>query len=127
MLCLVEGRAYGLCTDSSHHFIRIGAGSVGDSFRIVQLNFGLTSSSVLNNKIFIGQWIRDLCESEDELAAIVAHEKAHLVLKHGEKAWYEKVCECFTGWFTDESKPRFRWPPDPKSMARENVTELLVV
>ena len=68
-----------------------------------------------------------MCESEDELAAIVAHEKAHLVLKHGEKAWYEKVGGWFVGWFTDESRPRFRGPPDPKSMARENVTELLVV
>lgn len=68
-----------------------------------------------------------LCESEDELAAIAMHEKAHLVLKHGEKAWCEKVGGWFTGWFVDESKPRFRGPPDPKSMARENVTELLVV
>ena len=77
--------------------------------------------------IVIGQWMREMCTSDDELAAIVAHEKAHLVLKHGEKAWYEKVGGWFTGWFTDESKPRFREPPDPKSMARENVTELFVV
>ncbi len=73
--------------------------------------------------IVIGQWMRDLCASEDELAAIVAHEKAHLVLKHGEKTWYEKIGEWFTGWFVDESKPRFCGPPDPKSVARENEAD----
>lgn len=75
------------------------------------------------NTIVIGQWMRDMCASEDELAAIVAHEKAHLVLKHGEKAWYEKVGGWFAGWFVDESKPRFRGPPDPKSIARENEAD----
>ncbi len=78
---------------------------------------------VLGDTIVIGQWMRDMCESEDELAAIVAHEKAHLVLKHGEKAWYEKVGGWFTGWFTDETKPRFRGPPDPKSVERENEAD----
>lgn len=67
--------------------------------------------------------MRDLCKSEDELAAIVMHEKAHLVLKHGEKAWYEKVGGWFAGWFVDETKPRFRRPPDPKSVARENEAD----
>ena len=77
----------------------------------------------LGNIIVIGQWMRDMCASEDELAAIVAHEKAHLVLKHGEKAWYEKVGGWFAGWFTDETKPRFRGPPDPKSVERENAAD----
>ncbi len=80
-----------------------------------------------SNVMKITREMWSISESEDELAAIVAHEKAHLVLKHGEKTWCEKIGEWFTGWFTDESKPRFRGPPDPKSMARENVTELLVV
>ena len=44
-------------------------------------------------------------------------------VKHGEKAWYEKVGGWFAGWFTDESKPRFRGPPDPKSVARENAAD----
>lgn len=73
--------------------------------------------------IVIGQWMLDICESEDELAAIVMHEKAHLILGHGEKVWYEKVCDWFSGWFTDEEKPRFRGPPDPKSVERENETD----
>jgi len=73
--------------------------------------------------IIIGQWMRDLCESDDELAAIVAHEKAHLVLKHGEKAWYERFGEWVASWFVDESKPRFRGPPDPKSVERENEAD----
>ena len=73
--------------------------------------------------IVVGEWMCDMCENEDELAAIVAHEKAHLVLKHGEKAWYEKVGGWFAGWFVDESKPRFRGPPDPKSIARENEAD----
>ena len=77
----------------------------------------------INGTIVIGQWMRDMCASEDELAAIVMHEKAHLVLKHGEKAWYEKVGGWFAGWFVDESKPRFRGPPDPKSVARENAAD----
>jgi predicted Zn-dependent protease len=73
--------------------------------------------------IVIGQWMRDMCESEDELAAIVAHEKAHLILKHGEKAWYEKFGGWVSSWFVDESKPRFRGPPDPKSVKRENEAD----
>ena len=61
--------------------------------------------------------------SVDELAAIMAHEKAHLILKHGEKAWYEKAGGWVAGWFTDETKPRFRGPPDPKSVERENAAD----
>ena len=78
---------------------------------------------VSNERIAICGGMIKLVTSEDELAAIVMHEKAHLVLKHGEKAWYEKVGGWFTGWFTDESKPRFRGPPDPKSVARENEAD----
>lgn len=63
------------------------------------------------------------CASEDELAALVAHEKAHLVLKHGERTWYEKLGGWFASWFVDESKPRFRGPPDPKSVERENEAD----
>lgn len=104
-----------------HLFLLIGCLLFGCQFgmsqdqNVVAINFDGT--------IVVGQWMRDLCESEDELAAIVMHEKAHLVLKHGEKAWYEKVGGWFTGWFVDESKPRFRGPPDPKSVARENEAD----
>ena len=56
--------------------------------------------------IAVGQWMREMCASGDELAALVAHEKAHLVLKHGEKAWYEKFGGWVSSWFVDESKPR---------------------
>lgn len=76
-----------------------------------------------NDTIVIGQWMRGMSKSEDELAAIVAHEKAHLVLKHGEKTWYEKLGGWFASWFVDESKPRFRGPPDPKSVERENEAD----
>ena len=75
------------------------------------------------NEIKVTCAMMDLCESEDELVAIVAHEKAHLVLKHGEKTWYEKIGGWFAGWFVDETKPRFRGPPDPKSVARENEAD----
>jgi len=76
-----------------------------------------------NGYIIIGEWMREQCKSEDELAALVAHEKAHLILKHGEKAWYEKLGGWFASWFVDESKPRFRGPPDPKSVERENAAD----
>lgn len=93
--------------------------------------FGLIASDTINgstaylsgDSIIISQWMHDMCNSEDELAAIVAHEKAHLVLKHGEKTWYEKVGGWFASWFVDESKPRFRGAPDPKSVERENEAD----
>lgn len=40
--------------------------------------------STLFGTIVIGQWMRDLCASEDELAAIVMHEKAHLKQGHNQ-------------------------------------------
>lgn len=110
------------CHGYSCQFKGIETEGTIDGCSMAWLNLNLHACSS-NGTIIIGQWMRDLCESEDELAAIVAHEKAHLVLKHGEKAWYEKVGGWFTGWFVDESKPRFRGPPDPKSVARENEAD----
>lgn len=100
-------------------------GHIASRFPFSQKMDGLINNAYnfCDGTIIVGQWMRDMCESDDELAAIVMHEKAHLVLKHGEKTWYEKIGEWFTGWFTDESKPRFRGPPDPKSVAREKEAD----